>query len=387
MTNTLQQRISGAAGPALTLVAVLVLGVVTTHSAQAQTFTVLYNFRGSPDGGLSYNGLVRDAGNLYGTTAMGGISNLGTVFKLDKHGEETVLYSFTGKFSGDGQYPFSALVRDHAGNLYGTTANGGASDNGTVFKVDTTGSETVLYSFSGADGANPIAGLVRDAAGNLYGTTHGGGAYGYGTVFKLDTKGTETVLHSFFGGSDGGNSYGGLIRDASGHLYGTTQGGGGTSSSGVVFKLDKAGNETVLYSFTGTGGDGANPCGGLLRDRAGNLYGTTSSGGAFGLGTVFKVDPSGTETVLHSFSGSPDGANPYAGLIQDRAGRLYGTTAQGGASNYGTVFKLDKSGKETVLHSFTVGTDGGILYGGLVRDRKGKLYGTTNVGGIGLNVA
>ena len=203
---------------------------------------------------------------------------------------------------------------------------------------------TVLHSFTNSpDGALPFAGLLRDAAGNLYGTTGSGGIFGFGTVFKLDSSGNETVLHSFAGGGDGQQPSGDLIRDAAGNLYGTTLLGGGVFSNncfgscGTVFKLDPSGNETVLHTFAG-GGDGRQPNGNLIMDAAGNLYGTTGSGGSatcpvtLGCGTVFKLDTSGILTLLHSFTGSPgDGESPVGGLIMDKAGNLYGTTLNGGA--------------------------------------------------------
>src|SRR6266568_2687315 len=258
----------------------------------------------------------------------------------------SVLYSFT---VADGDDPKPGLVRDKEGNLYGTTFGGGTSGGGIVFKLDTADTETVLHSFSGPDGANPAGGLVRDKEGNLYGTTFGGGLLncfgaGCGVVFKLDTTNTETVLHSFTG-PDGAFPEAGLVRDKMGNFYGTTS-GGGPSRSGTVFKLDTTGAETVLHSFTG-GADGANPVAGLVRDKEGNLYGTTVQGGNLscnaapsGCGVVFKIDTTGTETVLHSFTGGADGAILYGGLVRDKAGNLYGTTSNGGASGVGTVFKI-----------------------------------------------
>jgi uncharacterized repeat protein (TIGR03803 family) len=215
-----------------------------------------------------------------------------------------------------------------------------------VFKLDTAGRQTVLHSFAGApDGQFPNTKLVRDAAGNLYGTTELGGdpkcnfTNGCGTVFKLDATGTETVLHSFTARPlDGAFPEGGLVRDAAGNLYGTTY-FGGASDFGTVFKLDNAGMETVLYSFTGGTTDGAYPLAGLLQGATGNLYGTTNLGGASNLGTVFRVTTSGTETMLHSLKGG-EGKNPRAGLARDTASNLYGTTSSGGPFNKGTVFKL-----------------------------------------------
>jgi uncharacterized repeat protein (TIGR03803 family) len=349
--------------------------------AQAQSFTVLYAFTGGMDGANPLAGLIQDAqGNFYGTTQAGGGSNCsdgcGTVFKLDTTGKQTVLYTFNGR--PDGRNPSASLIRDAAGNFYGTAFSGGASKLGTVFKLDASGKQTVLHSFIGRDGANPAAGLIRDTQGNLYGTTQGGGAFHSGTVFKLKSStGHVTVLHTFTGGVDGRRPAAGLMRDAAGNLYGTTI-FGGASNAGTVFKLDVDGNETVLHSFGGT--DGESPYAGLIGDAAGNLYGTTLYGGA-SFGTVFKLDAGGNETVLHTFTGAPDGASPSAGLISDATGNLYGTTGLGGLYGWGTVFKLDPAGNETVLHSFTSGEDGAVPWGGLIRDAQGGLYGTTYYGG------
>jgi len=292
---------------------------------------------------------------------------------------DKILYSFTG--AADGANPYAGLIRDAAGNLYGTTYSGGASGYGTVFEVAMTGTETVLYSFMGTpDGANPYAGLIRDALGNLYGTTNGGGAYGYGTVFEVDTTGTETVLYSFNGAADGASPYGGLVRDAAGNLYGTTY-SGGASGYGTVFEVDKTGTETVLYSFAGQS-DGANPYAGVIQDAAGNLYGTTTGGGNWGGGTVFKLNKKHHETTLYSLE-FPSSA--LGELSRDRAGSLYGTTYGDGSGtcyeSCGSVFKLDARGKETTLHWFTDSPDGAYPRAGVILDRKGSLYGTTSYGG------
>jgi uncharacterized repeat protein (TIGR03803 family) len=365
-----------AASGTLALVILLSL-IVTTRPAQAQTFTVLYAFTGTPDGNNPLGGLVGDsAGNLYGTTWGGGRFEMGTVFELDATGKETVLHSFAG---ADGAGPFEGLMRDAAGNFYGTTVVGGHYDHGTVFKLNATGKYKVLHSFSGADGSDPITVLVRDAAGNLYGTTYRGGVFDHGTVFKLDATGKETVLHCFVGdGSDGVNPHGGLVRDATGNLYGTTF-YGGPSYAGTVFELSADGKYKVLHSFTDDGADGIEPSAGLIRDAAGNLYGTTRFGGTFNLGTAFKLSAAGKFKVLHSFGGA-DGANPYGNLIL-RAGILYGTTYRGGVFDHGTVFKLDATGKETVLHSFDYYLDGANPNAGLILDAAGNFYGTAYLGG------
>jgi uncharacterized repeat protein (TIGR03803 family) len=255
------------------------------------------------------------------------------------------------------------LVQD-AGNLYGTTVGCAFQCGdllGKVFKLDKTGKETVLHTFTGgADGAIPLAGLIRDVSGNLYGTTSGGGASGGGVVYKVDHAGKFTVLHCFTGADGSGPGMGHLIRDSSGNLYGTTQIGGDLSACdgsgcGVVFKLDPTGKETVLYSFKG-GDDWGHPNMPLARGPRGDLYSTTYYGGGYfacggqaGCGTAFKVDTAGKETVLHRFRSGTDGANPFQGLVSDAAGNLYGTTQWGGNPNIrcgntttgcGVVFKL-----------------------------------------------
>ena len=306
----------------------------------------------------------------------------------------SVLYSFKGGAT-DGENPEAGLSMDTAGNLYGTTVEGPACSPtpctpfaGIAFKLSTTGTETVLHSFKGnPDGANPYGGLTSS-----YGTTSAGGTSNMGVVFKLDTAGKETVLYNFTGGADGGFPYGGLFRTSAGNIYGTTSEGGITtgncfpSGCGVVFQLDAAGKENVLYSFTGSP-DGANPYGDLIPDPAGNIYGTTFTGGVGactnGCGVVFTLDSAGTETVLHSFMGYPtDGAFPYAGVIRDSAGNLYGTTAYGGKWDNGAVFKVGTTGTETVLYNFTGKTDGAVPRAPLILDSAGNLYGTAYSGGV-----
>lgn len=383
-----------AAGAALGLGIVLAPAVVASRSVQAQTFSLLYTFTGGMDGSTPVGGVILDAaGNLYGTTSEGGnfacSQGCGTLFKVDGVGNKTVLHSFAGTGAGDGEYPNAALVWDGQGNLYGTTVVGGASGYGTVFKLDTTGKETVLHSFSGAggDGAFPLGGVVRDEQGNLYGTTEVGGTSNCGTVFKLDTTGKETVLYSFAGmGGDGRSPWAGVVRDGQGNLYGTTV-GGGVSDLGTVFKVDTTGKETVLHSFTGTVFDGAQPMTGLVLDTKGNLYGTTNSGGRGidgGNGVVFKVSKAGLETVLYRFPATGAKGIRPRGVVRDAQGNLYGTTLFHGAFGWGTVFKRAPTGKLTVLYNFTGGNaDGGDPYAGVVQDSQGNLYGTTSAGAIG----
>ena len=305
--------------------------------------TVLYSFTGKTDGGLPAGGLIRDeAGNLFGTTENGGDvsknsqTGAGVVFKLSATGEETVLHSFGAAMDAD--LPAAGLIHDENGNLYGTTVGGGKFGWGAVFRVSVRGQETVLSSFAGgAAGQAPFGGVVRDAAGNFYGTTTYGGTFNMGTIFRADKTGKQTVLHSFTGGADGGQPYAGLVPNGD-DLYGTTE-SGGTFGNGTVFKVDKSGKETVVHSFTG-GADGATPYAALITDTAGNLYGTTASGGEGGVGTVFKMDTAGNETVLYSFTYGEDGGVPVSGVVRDAAGNTYGTTENGGSFGFGTLFKI-----------------------------------------------
>jgi uncharacterized repeat protein (TIGR03803 family) len=400
-------------------VGLLVLGAAALLApiadAAAASYQVLYNFcsqSGCADGAEPNAGLVMDAaGNLYGTTWFGGITS-GVVFKLAPDGSETVLRDFCQlQNCPDGSSPAAGLVMDAAGNLYGTTVSGGSSDLGVVFGLFHRPPPfegyryRLLYDFCAqsnvgcADGYWPYAGLIIDAAGNLYGTTAYGGdtscysGLGCGTAFKLAPDGTETVLYSFCQGqqsncTDGYVPTTGLVMDAAGNLYGTTP-SGGTNNSGVVFKLAPDGTETVLYSFRQQSDclDGGYPYAGLVMDAAGNLYGTTKYCGGSNIGVVFKLAPDGTETVLYSFGaqGGGDGGYPVAGLVMDAAGNLYGTTAYGGAFGQGVVFKLAPDGTETVLYSFCAQSgcaDGANPVAGLVMDAAGNLYGTTVYGGL-----
>jgi uncharacterized repeat protein (TIGR03803 family) len=361
------------------------------QSASAQTFTVLYAFKGGTDGDAPFGAIVRDnAGNLYGTTEAGGADLIGTVFKVTNAGDETLLHSFSG-FPTDGSEPTGGLVQG-GGEFYGTASGGGANDAGAVFKMSASGSESLVYSFAyyPTDGSYPTGGLIRDSAGNLYGTTSQGGELNEGIVFKIDSSGEETVLHSFAGyPTDGaGSYYGSLARDGAGNLYGAT-GGGGAFGLGTVFKLTPAGVETILHSFTGST-DGSGPTGGLILDTKGNLYGTTSAGGSGGgtecvfggCGIAFEISPAGKLTILHDFTGSPsDGAGPYANLVMDASGNLYGTTLIGGTFGNGTVFKIDTSHNESILHSFDESTDGAEPFGPVTLDSKGNIYGTASYGG------
>jgi uncharacterized repeat protein (TIGR03803 family) len=303
--------------------------------------------------------ILDQSGNLYGTTSFGGNEacqpGCGTVFELSPNSDgtwtETVLHSFSGT---DGDNPSnSLLIFDKAGNIYGTTEGGGAHGHGAVFELNLSGgwSEAVLYSFCSAsncrDGQIPLAGVIFDESGNLYGETYAGGAYNDGTVFKLSPRSggnwSETVLHSF-GGFDGLGPQGGLLFDKQGNLYGSTS-SGGANSVGEVFKLARSKNrwkETVLHGFKGS--DGELPYDALILDKTGNLFGTTAGGGnCDNCGTVFELKPlqkGWKETVLYKFKGGDDGFDPLGSLLFGKLGRLYGTTATGGTGGYGTVFEV-----------------------------------------------
>ncbi len=343
--------------------------------------TNLHDFSGSPDGAQPYAAVLTDeSGNLYGTTAGGGLYDSGTVFRLDAANNYALstLHDFGGS---DGASPQTSLIADASGNLYGTTSRGGLDDSGTVFKLDAANGYalTTLHDFGGPDGASPVASLVADASGNLYGTTSEGGPANRGIAFKLEASSDYalTTLHGF-GGPDGASPFAALIADASGNLFGTTRKGGTQDHSGTVFKLDAAKGYalTTLHGFDGTG---ANPVAAVVADVSGNLYGTTSNGGPYDLGTVFKLDPANAyaRTTLHSFEGH-DGAHPVAAVIAGASGNLYGTTSDGGAAGLGAVFELDAANAYalTVLHSFD-GSDGMHPHAALIADASGSLYGTT----------
>ncbi|MGH6848253.1 MAG: choice-of-anchor tandem repeat GloVer-containing protein [Methylocella sp.] len=426
--------------------ALIATALVPCSGAAAYQEKVLYSFcpgggTDCTDGSFPVAGLIGDAsGNLYGTTAAGGAQGDGTVFELTPNAAKTgwtnkVLYSFCALAScTDGEVPLAGLIMDAPGNLYGTTYEGGSggdveSSGGTVFELIPNAAKTawahkVLYSFCAkagcTGGVNPNAGVIMDASGNLYGTTVFGavGGSGGGTVFELTpnaakTAWTETVLHSFCSQAncaDGANPEAGLIRNASGNLYGTTA-VGGAFGDGTVFELKPNAAKTewthkVLYSFCAQAGcpDGEFPDAGLIGDASGNLYGTTFLGGAAGAGTVFELTANKTlmawtETVLYSFcalASCTDGSRPYAGLIRDASGNLYGTTLYGGittsifTSGSGTVFELTPNAAktawtETVLHSFCSPAgcaDGANPEAGLIRVPSGNLYGTSVEGGI-----
>jgi uncharacterized repeat protein (TIGR03803 family) len=354
--------------------------------ARAQTENVLYNFTGGSDGAYPEWSLTSDrAGNFYGTTYGGGFG-YGIVFELSPNGiggwNETVLYSFTG--GDDGANPSGPLTFDSAGNLYGTASGGGTYGFGVVFElspVGTSWAESVLHSFAGGtDGKFPVSGLIFDSAGNLYGTTYNG--WGTATIFEMSPSGgewTEQVIYSVE------TSGAGLTMDAAGNIFSVTY--------SEVFELSPNGNggwtPSVIHTFTGYPKDGYYADTSPVLDKAGNVYGTTVEGGPDNGGTVYRVSPGKKgkwkETILHSFRGFKRGNSPAAGIVFDEAGNIYGTTFWGGKHDWGTVFELvapvgKGSYKEKILWSFT-GADGLGPYAGVILDSAGNLYGATYKGG------
>jgi len=381
--------------------------IFAADGALASGYSIVHNFAGSPDGSAPGAAMIMDStGNLYGTTFEGGTGTnctrgCGTVFKISTKGKKTILYSFQGNTDGAG--PSSRLIRDKAGNLYGTTEYGGdgidCTNCGTVFKLAPDGTEAVLNQFvAGTDGAAPTGDLVMDGKGNLFGTTSAGGGSmncteGCGTVYEDVVGGDEKVLYAFTGGNDGSGPTSGLMQDAKGNFYGTTY-SGGANNLGTVFKLSRVQGvwkEKVLHSFKGS--DGSAPATGVIADTAGNLFGTTSMGAFLGTGcsqgcgTVFELTTGGTVKTLHAFKGpNKDGALAGGDLVRDGAGNLYAITLEGGAKNMGTVFKLAPGGTLTLLHSFgTITNDGGFPLSALVANPTGRLFGTTYAGGSSTN--
>jgi len=367
---------------ALTLAVVLGLGLAATQPAQGQTFTVLYNFTGDTDGSNPSDQPVIDShGNLFGTAADDGSNRYGTVWEYTYDGKYVVLHTFDGT---DGAYPNG--VRLAKGGLFGTTYEGGSFNAGTIFKITPGGTFTTLYNFGlqSNDPRGSLSGVTLDPSGNMYGTSYKGGLYSNGTVWKLSSGGTETVLHNFRYIDGGQPANGDLKRDKQGNLYGVAC-YGGISDGGTLFEIASDGTFSVLHNFNRLGADGYFPAGSLL-EYAGVLYGTAQSGGLGNSGTVWKYNISSRKfRVLHSFSG-PDGGAPFGGVGCQQgkkavcAGKLFGTASDGGTDGKGTVWEIDSSGTFSTLHSFDF-SDG---YDSLDRpfvDQAGNLFGTSNLGG------
>jgi uncharacterized repeat protein (TIGR03803 family) len=368
---------------------IFIIWVATAIASSAQTFSTLVSFNVS-NGSNPNDSLVQGLdGKFYGTTVLGGSSTkcpsgCGTIFTITPSGTLTMLHSFDYT---DGAAVYARLVQGTDGNFYGTTSGGGVNTAGTVFKITPSGTLTTLHSFASTDGSLPVAGLVQASNGNFYGTTQSGGAHGYGTVFKITGSGTLTTLYNFCAQvscTDGATPHGALVQATNGNFYGMTQ-AGGAFGLGTIFKITPSGTLTTLYRFCASGicTDGADPYGGLVQATNGNLYGTTYIDGANGHGTVFRITPSGTLTTIYSFcsqSNCTDGSEPTDGLVQATDGNFYGTTIGAGAYNQGTIFKITPGGTLTTLYSFcaqTGCTDGQSAQAGLVQGTDGNLYGTT----------
>ncbi|HEY1883104.1 MAG TPA: choice-of-anchor tandem repeat GloVer-containing protein [Candidatus Cybelea sp.] len=369
------------------------LGQTAKKSSSSGSFKVLHAFKSSRDGKVPVGTLLADNNLLYGTTNFGGSPDkscypgigCGTVFSFDGS-TETVVYRFAGLTSGTRPY---AGVIDVKGTLYGTTQTGGKKNEGTVYSLTPSGTEHLVVGFTGKNGNDPRAGLTN-VNGTIYGTTYYGGAAGVGSVFSVSPSGTEKVIHSFQAGDDGSWPLGTLLY-ADNVLYGTTS-SGGTQRAGTVFKINPNGTGySVLYTFKAGKTDGAFPFAGLT-ELNGVLYGTTQQGGAHNKGTAYALTTSGSETVLHSFGEKGDGIEPFDGLTVLN-GVLYGTTAYGGTggkqagpdvqrkpTSEGTIYSISPSGSEQVLHSFTGGPGGRVPYANLTV-MNGALYGVTIWGG------
>ena len=376
--------------------------LLATAAWAADTPKLIYSFAGDDDGEYTDTELVADsAGNLYGSSVQGGLHGSGTVFQVTPAGVHTVLYNFTG--GADGGEPYKGVTLDAEGNLYGTAVTGGGGTCeggcGVVYKVTNTGgtwTQSVIHTFQGPhDGSGPGAPVSFDSHGRLYGTTPTGGGNGVGVVFQMTptTSGgwSFRVIHTFTGGKDGsGGSAGRLLVDKAGNIFGACT-VGGAHGFGNVFRMSQNQGQwtfTPLYAFKDSP-DAALPYGGLAQDKAGNLYGTTYYAGANDLGSVYtlqRINGTWKEKVLYSFKGGTDGASPISTLVADDAGNFYGTTSEGGAASCGcgVIFKMTRGGTgwtESVVYSFPGTPDPGFAYNGMVRGSDGNLYGATVHGG------
>lgn len=381
----------------LAVSSVSLLALSAASAVRAASVSPIYAFSGGTLDGAPNDGANPQAtlilnfdGDFYGTTVQGGPTGVGTIFQATAAGAETPIHTFTG-FGADGAFPVGNLfpgINSHGadGFLYGATAQGGRFNNGTLYKVTSTGTYTNLHSFQGpTDGASPQGGLFEGTDGNFYGTTFSGGTGNDGVVFQITPAGVYTVIHTFSAtdatgvNADGAGPAATLVLNIDGNFYGTTT-AGGEHGLGVLFRISKSGKFKTLYSFQGT--DGADPVATLIPDILGNLYGTTQQGGANGTGEIFEWKHSGTLTVLHSFPSvgstgvNTDGAYPVANLIWGKNGALYGTASLGGGAGFGTIYSVTTGGTFTTLYSFAGGSDGASPQSGLFPGTDGKLYGT-----------
>ena len=348
-----------------------------TADTSIGTYHVIHFFTGGSDGSHPSGGLVRDAsGDIFGT-ASGGSYNDGVVYEIRPSGDESIVHTFNGS-DGNNNDPGACLITDDSGNIYGVTGAGGTYNIGVVYKIDAFGQYSVIYNFKGyqyGDGANPSS-IVRDSAGNLFGASTAGGSANQGTIFKIDPQGNESILHSFTQAhvfSPTPN----LVLAPDGYLYGTAL-LGGRYSAGGVFKSDLVGNVTTVYSFSVA--NGYNPAPGLIFDPKGDLYGLTTSGGSFKYGILWRIKPDGVESTLYNFGNGNDGSTPGAGVVKDTWGNLFGTTTKGGEFSRGVIFKITGVGQDKILHNFAPpgGTESASP---LLPVSQGTFVGTTLYGG------
>ncbi len=355
-------------------------------------FTALAQFDFTNNGANPYTAPVLGAdGNLYGVLYHGGTNGIGAIYKVTTNGFQTTLYTFKTNFNKwNGANPYGSLVSGSDGNLYGVANGGGTNNQGTIFELTTNGLFTVLYSFGmttnaqgyALDGSGPVGGMVQGWDGNLYGTTLSGGTNNLGTIFQFSTNGTLTTLHSFSGNGandDGASPYlAPLVEGADGVFYGTTY-AGGTNNYGTIFRVTADGAFTTLFEFNYADGEG--PWAGLSFGTDGDLYGTTSDGGASGYGTVFQITTNGVLTTVFNFGGPEQLYYIYGGVVPGNDNTLFGTTYYYSTNYYGAVFQLTTNGLLTILHGFTNGVDGANPYAGVMRDAGGNLYGAAYYGG------
>lgn len=370
MTRTQARAFFAVATLAVSLVAI---------AANAQTYKDLYNFGDKSGDPLSPQnaGIVAQGrdGILYSTTPAGGTNGLGTAFKITPQGAISVLYNFD---TTHGKAPYGGLTLGTDGNLYGTTSTGGSNNQGVVFQITPAGQLSVLHSFTGGDGSAPYAPPIQATDGNFYGTTSTGGANSHGSVYKMTPSGTVTTLHSFDLTTDGSLPFAPLVQGNDGSFYGMTYNGAGNVRYGVVFKVTSKGSFKVLHVFGLS--DGGNSYGPLVLGKDGNFYGATFNGGTVGDGVVFKMTAAGALTVLHSFTPATDGATPYGGLVQATDGNFYGANYVGGSKNHGTIYRITPGGTFSVLYNFDA-TSGGAPMITLLQHTTGVLYGDTYSGG------
>jgi uncharacterized repeat protein (TIGR03803 family) len=364
----------------LGMATILAIAAPGISSARAQnTYADLHDFNTSTLASPEYSGILAQGrdGNLYGTTPSGGTLGFGGVFKITPTGTYSVIYNFDG--TAHGKTPRSGLMLGTDGNFYGTTWQGGTSNYGNIFQINSAGTLTVLHNFSYSDGGNPYSPPIQGTDGNYYGVTEAGGT-GSGTVYKITSSGTFTSLHSF-SFAECATPVAPLIQGTDGNFYGICETGGAAGGDGSVIKITSAGVVTLMYSFDFT--HGSHPNGPLVQGSDGNFYGTTSGGGTLDGGVVFKLTPAKVLTVLYNFNakpGSVDGNLVDAGLIQATDGNFYGVTDGGGTDGFGIVYKITSAGAYSVLYNL-VQTTGSVPETTLRQHTNGKLYGETNAGG------